>query len=357
MAQNAQPRGDQPLTIKKIVENTLGPQRTRNLWSASYSPVLPMVVQEFQMGALLPLMLYMSRFGHRRGRGCFVETFSIKFHRNTLATIADVAEGLRLRTQSNLEGFDDEVGRSVLGDLLLAWCLENSKHAEGHSAGVKRVHLTHYLASWIDLPTNAAHVRGVPDMLTALLAYQETGEWIEPGGQGRFPVNVEFAENPLLRLFARHMAIRGPRSNLVSDTFVDDEAVSIGIDELLAIRMAQACGTAPSKMRGKGETDHRIPNRRPLAWRAAGFLRDDLAIFIETYGHSLPRQTFLQVLESGIGLGLTNLVLSTTRILAEWERTGVVPEVGSQSPWPLFVDASQGQDRSNHSAPLGIALT
>lgn len=162
MALNAPPRGGQPPTKKKIVEDALNPQRTRNLWSASYFPALPMVVQEFQMGALLPLMLYMARFGHRRGRGRFAETFSIKLKRNSLATIADVAEGLRLRTQSNLEGFDDEVGKSVLGDLLLAWCLENSKHAEGHWAGVKRIHLTHYLASWVDLPADAAHVRGVP---------------------------------------------------------------------------------------------------------------------------------------------------------------------------------------------------
>jgi hypothetical protein len=43
---------------------------------------------------------------------------------------------------------------------------------------------------------------------------------------------------------------------------------------------------------------------------------------------------------------LTNLTLSTLNLLVEWEHSGQVPEATMQQPWPLFVDASQGQDKS-----------
>jgi hypothetical protein len=233
----------------------------------------------------------------------------------------------------------------VLGDLLLAWCLENRKHAEGHSEQVQRIYPTHYLASWVDLPTSVTHLRGVPELLTALLAHQDTGEWIAPRGRGRFPVGVPHGDNHLLDLFGRQMEIRGTYgSNLGTDTFNEAGATGVGIDELLAIRTAQACGSAPFKAKGKDESE-RIPNRHPLARAAAESLREDLAVFIEVYGGPIPRQVFLQILESGIALGLTNLLLSTVRVLGEWERTGTVPDPAQQSPWPLFVDASQGQDR------------
>jgi len=337
-------------TVKTIVEDALGPQRARALWTANYYPALPIAPQAFEIGALLPAMLYMARFGHRRGRGRFVETFGKQRDGTTTPpTIATVADGLRSRPESGLDGFDDGLGGTVLGDLLLAWCLENRKHAEGHSEQVQRIYPTHYLASWVDLPTLVVHLRGVPEFLTALLAHQDTGEWIAPKGRGRFPVGVPHGDNHLLALFDRQMEIRGAHgSDLGADTFneaeAEVEATGVGIDELLAIRMAQACGSAPLRAKGKDESE-RIPNRLPLALRAAECLREDLAIFIEVYGGPIPRQAFLQTLESGIALGLTNVLLSTVRVLGEWERTGTVPLPRDQSPWPLFVDTSQGQDR------------
>ena len=64
-----------PRTVKTIVEDALGPQRTRILWTANYYPALPFAPQSFEIEALLPVMLYMARFGYRRGKGNFVKTF------------------------------------------------------------------------------------------------------------------------------------------------------------------------------------------------------------------------------------------------------------------------------------------
>jgi hypothetical protein len=326
-----------------IVEDVLGQARTRTLWTANYYPVLPFTPQSFEVGALLPTMLYMARFGHRRGKGRFEQVFGRGPNGSVRApTVNDVAAVLATDRKGDLQGFEDDIGRTVLGDLLLSWCLENRKHVEGQQEQVQRILPTHYFASWVDLPENVASLRGVPEFLTALLARQVDGAWLRQGEPGPFPVGVaDLNESRLLALFSRHCAIRGKHAaDLASDTFVEDQAHNIGIDELLAVRIALACSNAPHPI----GTDGEIANRMPLARRAADGLRDDLSVFVTVYGSQIPRQAFLRMVEAGTGLGLLNLLLSTVAILDEWELTGEVPRVENQSPLPLFVDASQGQD-------------
>ena len=338
-------------TAKTIVEDVLTRVRARELWTAKYLPALPFTPQAFEIGALLPAMLYMARWGHRHGKGAFRETFGVvKDGKPQPPTTADVARGLLQKHPQGFVGFEDEIGLAQLADLLLSYCLENKAHEEGHQVQVQRIFATHYLSSHVDLPESVVHLRGVPELLTALLSWSSQGEHIEPGnkGTGRFVVGDGFQTNPLLKLFARHMAVRGPHlSDLGSDSFDEAVANSLGIDELLAVRIAQAGGRAPDKARGQGESD-RIPNRWPIADAAAKHLRKDLTTFIGVYGPQMPRQAFLPMLEAGIALGLTNILLSTTRCLFEWEYCGNVPreQDGGQVTWPLFVDASLGQDKA-----------
>ena len=350
-----------PRTARNIVEESLTKQRADALWTGNYLPVLPITPQYFDVGALLPAMLYLARWGHRRGVGKFVATFGQQ-EGNTQKppTIADVARRLA-QPQSSLIGFNDTTGQALLGDLLLAYCLENKGHTSGHIEQVQRVFPTHYLSSWLDLPKMTAHLRGVPELLTVLLAQQETGQYLESGNQNqvkKFPVGVGFSDNILLTLFGRQMVVRGQNyTNLNSDFFVEENAINFGIDELLAARIAQACGSAPLK--AKGIEVEQIFNRHPLAHRAAEALREDLSVFILAYGDTAPRQAFLQMLEAGIGLGMTNLLLSTANLLTVWEITGQVLESAQQVSIPLFVDCSQGQDKvlrdlSEGSASEGI---
>lgn len=331
------------MNAKTIVEGVLTPARTKALWSANYFPALPFTPQDFEIGGLLPAMLYMARWGHRRGKGHFAETFGRKDEKHKVQTpnLDEVTEGLLIKASLDINGFSDESGRALLSDLLLTYCLENKDHALGHQVQVKRVFPTHYMASWIDLPEIVANLRGVPELLTALLAWQDKGSVLVSGGEKTyFPVGGNISENLLLAQFARHMEIRGPHAaDLGSDCFIDGSASDLGVDELLAIRLAQACGHAPDKA-AKGTSS--IQNRWPIADAAAKTLRRDLAVFIEVYGATVPRQSFLPMMEAGIGLGMTNLLLSTTAALFEWEHTGIVPK--NQTPWPLFVDCSHGLD-------------
>jgi hypothetical protein len=341
-------------TAKSIAEEVLTPARVRELWTANYLPALPFTPQNFDIGTLLPAMIYMARWGQRRGKGAFKEVFGNNANgEKAPPTIASVVSVLLGRQADAFDGFGEPHAKSLLADLLLTYCLENKGHEEGHDVQVQRVFATHYMASWVDLPDSVAHLRGVPELLTAILAWADRGDSIQPGGRGRFVVGDPFQLNPLLKLFARHMTVRGAPTNLSSDHFESDMANDLGVDELLAVYIAQGCGTAPYKAgKGKGEGDSRIPNRWPISMEAARHLREDLMTFIDVYGHLMPRQAFLPMLESGIALGMTNIILSTTASLFDWDHSGELP--AHRIPWPLFVDCSLGQDTSLRHASESV---
>jgi hypothetical protein len=329
------------MNTKTIVEEVLTPARAKELWTANYFTALPFTPQHFEVGSLLPAMLYMARWGYRRGKGHFVETFGVVDAKGKPQPprLIDVANGLLNRASGDFDGFAEDHGPAMLADLLLTYCLENKEHELGHEEVVQRVFPTHYLASWVDLPKQVGDLRGVPELLTALLAWQDKGATLSQRASRSFPVGGNFSENPLLALFGRHVEIDGPAANLASDRFMEQTADDLGVDELLAVRLAQVCGHAPGRATGPAAD---IPNRWPIAKTAAKYLRGDLATFIEAYGATLPRQAFLPMLEAGVGLGMVNLLFSTTVCLSEWERTGSVPK--EQPPMPLFVDCSHGLD-------------
>ncbi len=330
-----------PPTPKEIVESVLTPVRAKDLWTANYFTALPFTPQHFEIGSLLPAMLYMARWGHRRGKGHFIESFGPLDAKGKAQPprLSDVASGLLTRAGGDFDGFAGNHGKEMLADLLLTYCLENKEHELGHEEVVQRAFLTHYFASWLDLPDTVAHLRGVPELLTSLLAWQDKGGTLAQRTSKAFPVGGDFSENPLLALFGRHVEIDGPAANLASDRFMEQAADDLGVDELLAVRLAQVCSHAPGRAAGATAD---ILNRWPIAKAAAKYLRGDLATFIEAYGTTLPRQAFLPMLEAGIGLGMVNLLFSTTVCLSEWGHSGTVPK--EQEPMPLFVDCSHGLD-------------
>jgi hypothetical protein len=325
---------------KTIVWNVLSPNMAAQIWSSNYAPVFPFTPQDYSVGALLPAVLYMFRWGHRRGRGQFEQTFSPSVSEKP--TIESVAAPLS--KTSHFDGFDTDTAKAILGDLLLANVLENKRRVEGRDKQVQRIFPTHYFASWIDLPKIVAHLRGVPEMIVALLADQPDGEMVAVGRQdSRYPVGCRVDDqNGLLHLFAPGTYVEGDyRTSLTSDRF--DEKTSVGLDQLATIRLAQACASAPEKARGKGEPGP-ISNQRPIATRAAKIFQEDLTVYLKAYGRTIPRLSLLPMLETCIGINLTNIFLSTARILEVWKEKGWLQEEGIQGPWPVFVDCSLATD-------------
>ena len=332
-------------SARACVDEILGHRMTREIWSGNYHKVLPVSVQGFELSAVLPAVFYMFRFGQRRGGGNFLETFADKngtaSQRRRSANIDRVAE--TLSGAMALDGFKGEAEKAILGDLLLCFCLENIRHTLGRDQQIQRVAPAHYMASWIDLPDSVAHLRYVPEMIVAMLADQK-GETVEPSDDKRrtyFPVGKNYEENILLDAFSQGVERRGEViSDLTSDKFNEADD-SVGLDQLLMIRLAQQLEAAPDKMRGKEAGP--ISNQRPIAKRAAGDFSDDIRRFTRAYAAPVPRYALVDMMESCIAIGLTTILTSAIELLFRWSDTGEVPE--EQEPAPLFVDCSNGVER------------
>jgi hypothetical protein len=311
------------------------------IWRANYEHVFPFTLGSYSVGALLPAVLYMFRWGQRRGVGRFEKIFSgTTQEKPTIDKVSTQLSGRR----AEFEGFETDTTKAILGDLLLTYLLENKRREEGRDKQIQRIFPSHYFASWIDLPKTVANLRGVPETIVALLADQPDGEFVEPGRQdSHYPVGCRIEQNELLKLFAPGGYVEGDyRTSLTSDRF--SETVSVGLDQLAAIRLAQACGSAPEKVRGKGQPAP-VSNRRPIATRATRIFQEDLIAFLRSYGPIVPRLSLLPMLDTCIGINLSNIYLSSTRMLEVWKAKGRLPDEAEQTPWPLFVDCSLSTDR------------
>ncbi|HSS96572.1 MAG TPA: hypothetical protein VLK33_06075, partial [Terriglobales bacterium] len=317
---------------RQIVEEVLSKRDAKELWAIGYRPALPITPQDFTLGGVLPAVMYMMRWGQRRGRGKFFDTFGKD------ATVAIIAQHLA-DDKEHFEGFDGRAEQGVLADLMLAFCLENKGHKVGRHESVQRVFPTHYFSSWADLPKEGAHLRFVPEMIVALLGNQEKGAYLKQNGSGYYAIASGFESNLLLSLFGIGTSTQKEQHSLNADVF--DENVELGIDQILAVRLAQTLGEAPIKLRGDNPE---IPNQIPVATRAAKTFFEDFNVFLRSYGKSTPRQSLLLMLESCIAIGTLNIFLSTLNITLEWANTGSVTDKDKQKPWALFVDCSSSTD-------------
>ena len=333
-------------SARAIVQEVLPRKMADEIWSARYDKALPISFNAFEISAVLPAVFYMFRFGQRRGKGKFLETFAPEGGnpraRKRAATVDRVAA--ELAASEDIVNFDGDVERAILGDLLLGFSLENIRHDVGRDKQIQRVAPTHYMASWIDLPASVTHLRFVPEMIVAMLADQK-GAHVEPNGEGGrtwFAVARGFEHNVLLRAFSPGIDHRGGfLADLNSDRF-DETDESVGLDQLLMIRLAQRLGEAPDRPRGS-ETA-KISNQRPIAEHAAEDFSEDIRRFVRAYATEAPRHAFIDMLEACISIGMTAILTSVVEMLFSWSDTGTVPPRRDQQPASIFVDCSNGVD-------------
>jgi hypothetical protein len=328
------------MSARQIVENVFTEPLSQLIWTANTLVVLPLTPQNFAVGSVLPAVFYMCRRGRRRGKGRFQETFSPA--ERMRATVFAVAGKLSQDTES-FTGFNSEVEKDILGDLVLCDALENKGHAEGHQEEIQRAFPVHFLASWLDLPPAVANLRFVPEMIVCLLANQQERQTIQPSlANGPFPVGVSPEKNLLFHIFGRGMLFGDNPADLRADTF--DEQTSVSLEELVMVRLAQTCKEAPETLRATGGAISEIQNSWPVSKRATLAFRDDLTLFLQRYGTTIPRRSITPMLESLLGLGLLSIYLESCSIAVAWDTTGEVPPVQFQRPVPIFADASNGSD-------------
>jgi hypothetical protein len=185
------------------------------------------------------------------------------------------------------------------------------------------------------------------------LAGQDNGDVLQKAERGenrKYAIGVPPDRNVLLKVFGR--ATRSTNDNardIKADYLDEEEASNLGIDELIMARIASTIGEAPMPATvgragvGRGAM---ILNRKPASTRAAREFRDDVLAFVVHFGGRMPRQTFAQLLECALSVGLAQVILRSARMLFELEQTGnPVPDSVARTPWPLFVDCSEGRDR------------
>ena len=286
-----------PTTARSIVDDVFGRAMTREIWTGNYEKALPVSVQDFDLSAVLPAVFYMFRFGHRRGKGNFIKTFGgnagTPKDRRKAATIERVAN--KLAETEFFEGFENDAGRAILGDLLLCFCLENTKRALGRKEQVQRVAPAHYMASWVDLPEAVANLRYVPEMIVAMLADQRD-QYVQQNHEGdrtRFAVGRGFEDNVLLKAFHQGLVRDRPLGDRNADDF--QEQTKVGLDQLLMVRLATQLGAAPEKLRGSEGA--LISNQRPIADQAARHFSENIRRFVRAYAHVIPRHAFVDLLE------------------------------------------------------------
>lgn len=328
------------MSAREVVQEVFTRSLADLIWTANTLIVLPLTTQDFEVGSVLPAAFYMFRRGCRRGKGRFRETFRPKEKKP--ASIYWVTRKL-LQDEQSFVGFDTDVQKAILGDLILCDALENTKHKEGHEDEIQRAFPVHFLASWLDLPTDVGNLRFVPEMVVCLLANQQEELALRPGGgSGPFPVGERPTDNLLFRIFARGVEFGANPADLRADRF--DEQAQVSLEELLVVRLAQTCGEAPESLRATRGSKPEIHNRWPVSRRAALAFRDDLTAFLQNYGTAIPRRAITPMLESLLGLGLLAIYLESCSIAIAWDSSGEVPPLGAQEPVPLFADASNGSD-------------
>lgn len=346
MSKNAARATDKTKPARAIVDDVFTPRMTREIWTANYDKVLPVSINDFDLTAVLPAVFFMFRFGRRRGKGGFYSMFGgetgSEKEKKRAATIDRVTSIL---VQDNLKfsGFEGETEKAILGDLLLCFCLGNVKRSLGRTEQVQRVAPTHYMSSWVDLPDVVVNLRYVPEMIFAMLASQDGAEIEKTKPDLKptwFPVADRYDQNVLIKAFYQGMEHDGFLGNQSSDKF-KEETSTIGLDQLLMVRIAQHLKTPPAYLVGHANPS----NQHPIAEKAARHFSEDMRMFVRAYSNLIPRHAFVGLLESCISVGLTTIITSVTEILFAWSNTGKILEQKDQKPIHLFVDCSNGVER------------
>ena len=347
------------LPPRRVVEDVLSKATTRDLWTINFNPVLPFTLQDFSVGSVIPAMIYMFRLGKRRGTGEFATAFRNEPLKTEEREVEDSDTGSEteslapkhpvqvthlvdsLTEQSGTTTCPpgDVTGKAILGDALLCYCVENVRHQEGRDKPVARGFTTHLFCSWFGLPKSGGTLRLVPELLVHLLSdYSESLQSCRP-----YAIRQGMAKNRLLSLLGKGMIDTEIGSINLTTGDEWDREVPLALDQLLTTRLALLCKRAPSTL--TPPTKAEIPRQQPICRRAARVFAEDFDAILAGFGESIPRPSLMPMLESCIGLGLSNLLLSTALMLEKWDAVGQLPTLEDQHPWPLFVDASSSLDR------------
>lgn len=267
------------------LKTILGGELHNDLVGAVYPPLTLVDYNNFRMHEVLSGLMYVMRFGRRRGTGNWSRVFASSAapdgsRRPPLPTVLEVASVLA-RDCDLLKGFDTAEGQSILADWLATSVVTTKNDTGDVSDQVQWVLPLHYFACWVDLPVHFNHMRGVPELLAGMLADASPGV-LQPGDGGAFKVAAAPSDNVLLRVLSDGVE-PGPQFDQRGDRLVSKG--DLDEDALLCALLGSSLKAAPTPIGGpRGE----VRVFAPLCPRQARVLRDDISVLMRAYGDSIP---------------------------------------------------------------------
>jgi hypothetical protein len=154
------------------------PDELKYLKRPRYEPAMRMDYQYIILEDVLPGLFYVTRFGRRRGRGEWAGRRA-----------RQVAEALSQKREK-FAGFDGDREQRVLEEWLKVTVLRLIER--GAADKVMSIRPLHFMTYRVDLPFNWAHLRSVPEFVSAILQHDPSAEPLATGTQEPFTL-PEFA--------------------------------------------------------------------------------------------------------------------------------------------------------------------
>ncbi|MBW1953665.1 MAG: hypothetical protein JRI66_11380 [Deltaproteobacteria bacterium] len=234
------------------------PNELKYLKGARYEPAMRIYYNDFFLEDILPGFFYLTRTARRRGRGDWAGR-----------TARDVAAELSQRKDKFI-GFDDDNSRRILEEWLKASVLRLIERAGTEK--VMSVRPLHFMTYRVDLPTNWAHTRSVPEFLAAIL--HQKPDTAPLGDENIFP--LQSPQNLFWQIFGVGLTHPRPHFFLNADLDTYDNSVDLDIEALLAVRVVEGLRKPADR---KGE----ISGFEPLCPKQARLFREDFSLFLRAY--------------------------------------------------------------------------
>ena len=343
--------------IQTNLRESLGRNLERAVWSPNAESLFPIAVNDVDLKAVIPALLYILRFGARPGKGFFTTSFVKKGDssgRTDKVTANDIADLLISRENRKYFSYsvEDKVAHRVISNALAGLVFQNTRNKRGTDHAIIRTVPNHFMSAKFDLPERVSNLRGIPEITVSAIV----------GGNRK--TNKQFAKDSfqmmsskesfnnyvtslLLTKFAQAIEVDESRSSANTgnprEEINEELAVELEIDQLLQVRVAQCLKAFPIKQMSSGKTFEPFSVVTERQWR---IFSEDLRHFIRYYSEDLSRSEFTAAIEMIIGVNIFAMLNSYIKIMNYWAKKGEVLDYDDQMPYQVFIDCSGGDNRA-----------
>jgi len=313
----------------------LGGELHSELIGFKYEPLSLIDPNNFRVHEAIPGLIYVFRYGRRRGKGRWTEVSLSDEPRQELTTRVTVRDVARTLVQESprLEGFDQQAGEDIVSDWLAAAVVQTLRGTGEVDDPVQWIRPLHYFACWADLPKQFINLRSVPELLAGVMTDADSGV-LGRDPSGPFSVAANPSMNILLEVLG-HGVNYGNTEDLTGDRLAVESDTDIGPEELLCAVLGEQLGSAPRPIGGEGGT---VPVYDTLCPLQARQLREDVSVLLRAYHRTMPSSVLIEYVCAILCANLNAFWLCHMATANRLYQTGYHDEVTAEE-LSLFFDA------------------